>query len=128
MIHRALMGSLERFFGILIEHYSGAFPLWLSPVQVMVLTIADRHIDYASDVAARLKKEGIRTGLNIENEKIGHKIREATIRKIPYSIIIGDKEVSEGRLSIRRLKGEGMEPLTLEDLIKHLKEEINTRR
>lgn len=128
MIHRALMGSLERFFGILIEHYAGAFPLWLSPVQVAVLTIADRHIEYAKAVASKLKSEGIRVELNIDNEKIGHKIREATIRKIPYSIIIGDREISEGRLSIRRLKGESIGPLTEQDFIKHLKEEIKCRR
>lgn len=128
MIHRALMGSLERFFGILIEHYAGAFPLWLSPVQAAVLTIADRHIDYAREITSKLKKEGIRVELNADNEKIGHKIREATIKKIPYLIIIGDKEIAEGRLSIRRLKGEGIGPLTAEDLIKHLKEEIEARR
>ncbi len=128
MIHRALMGSLERFFGILIEHYAGAFPLWLSPVQAAVLTIADRHIDYAREITSKLKKEGIRVELNSDNEKIGHKIREATIKKIPYLIIIGDKEIAEGRLSIRRLKGEGIGPLTAEDLIKHLKEEIEARR
>lgn len=128
MIHRALMGSLERFFGILIEHYAGAFPVWLSPVQVAVLTIADRHIDYATRVAKRLRSEGIRVELNAENEKIGHKIRDATIRKIPYSIIIGDREVSEGRLSIRRFKGEAIGPLKEEDFINHLKEEIKTRR
>lgn len=128
MVHRALMGSLERFFGILIEHYGGAFPLWLSPLQVAVLTIADRHNDYAKAVASRLKDEGIRVELNTDNEKIGHKIREATIRKIPYSIIIGDKEITEGRLSVRRLKGDGMGPLTVEELINHLKEEIKARR
>lgn len=128
MIHRALMGSLERFFGILIEHYAGAFPLWLSPVQVAVLTIADRHIDYAREITSTLKKEGIRVELNADNEKIGHKIREATIKKIPYLIIIGDKEIAEGKLSIRRLKGEGISPLTAEDLIKYLKEEIKARR
>lgn len=128
MIHRALMGSLERFFGILIEHYAGAFPLWLSPVQVAVLTIAERHVDYARAIVTRLKAEGIRVELNADNEKIGHKIREATIRKIPYSIIIGDKEISEGRLSIRKLKGDAMSPLTEEEFINYLKEEIKTRR
>ncbi len=128
MIHRALMGSLERFFGILIEHYGGAFPLWLSPVQVAILTIADRHNDYAMEVTSRLRAEGIRVELNTENEKIGHKIREATIRKVPYSIIIGDKEIAEGRLSIRRLKGDSIGPLTEEEFVRHLKEEINSRR
>lgn len=128
MIHRALMGSLERFFGILVEHYAGAFPLWLAPVQVAVLTIAERHSDYASGVAGRLKAEGIRVDLNIDNEKIGHKIREATIRKVPYLVIIGDREVSEAKLSIRKLSGESLEPMTDNNFLSLLEEEIKLRR
>lgn len=128
MIHRALMGSLERFFGILVEHYAGAFPLWLAPVQVAVLTIAERHSDYASGVAGRLKAEGIRVDLNVDNEKIGHKIREATIRKVPYLVIIGDREVSEAKLSIRRLSGESLEPMTDNNFSSLLEEEIKLRR
>jgi threonyl-tRNA synthetase len=128
MIHRALMGSLERFFGILVEHYAGAFPLWLSPVQVSLLTIAERHGEYASKVAERLKREGVRTELNTANEKIGHKIREATIRKVPYLGIIGDKEVSEARLSVRRRNGEDLGSMTEEDLLGRLKEDIRLRR
>lgn len=128
MIHRALMGSLERFFGILIEHYAGAFPVWLAPVQVTVLTIAERHSEYASQVAERLKADGIRTELNPDNEKIGHKIREATIRKIRYSVIIGDKEIAESKLSVRRLSGENLGSMTPEDFLNLVKEDITFRR
>jgi threonyl-tRNA synthetase len=128
MIHRALMGSLERFFGILIEHYAGAFPVWLAPVQASVLTIAERHGEYATRVAERLKTEGIRTGLNLDNEKIGHKIRGATIRKVPYLVIIGDKEISEGTLALRRRNGEDLGAVTQENFITMIKEDIRLRR
>ncbi|HXX53839.1 MAG TPA: threonine--tRNA ligase [Thermodesulfovibrionales bacterium] len=128
MIHRALMGSLERFFGILIEHYAGAFPVWLAPVQVSVLTIAERHGEYGIKVVERLKAEGIRTGLNSDNEKIGHKIRGATIRKVPYLVIIGDKEVSEGTLSLRRRNGEDLGAVTPENFIAMIEEDIRLRR
>ncbi|HWR57598.1 MAG TPA: threonine--tRNA ligase [Thermodesulfovibrionales bacterium] len=127
MIHRALMGSLERFFGILVEHYAGVFPLWLAPVQVAVLTIAERHADYASKVAERLRAEGIRTELDLANEKIGHKIRETTIRKIHYSVIIGDKEISEARLSVRKRNGEDLGPMTTEEFLGLIKEVIKRR-
>jgi threonyl-tRNA synthetase len=128
MIHRALMGSLERFFGILIEHYAGAFPVWLAPVQASVLTIAERHGEYATAVAERLKAEGIRVGLNLDNEKIGHKIRGATIRKVPYLVIIGDKEISGGTLSLRRRNGEDLGAVTQENFIAMIKEDIRLRR
>jgi threonyl-tRNA synthetase len=128
MIHRALMGSLERFFGILIEHYAGAFPVWLSPVQVIILTIAERHADYASAVGGRLKAQGIRAALNLDNEKIGHKIREATIRKVPYLVIIGDKEVSEGTLSLRRQNGENLGSMTEGNFTGLVREDITLRR
>ena len=128
MIHRALMGSLERFFGILIEHYAGSFPLWLAPVQAAVLTIAERHGEYAAAVAARLKAGGIRTELDTENEKIGHKIRTATIRKIPYLVIIGDKEIAEEKLSVRKKSGENLPSMTAEDFLTLIGEEITLRR
>ena len=128
MIHRALMGSLERFFGILIEHYAGAFPVWLAPAQVSVLTIAERHGEYATKVAESLKAEGIRTVLNLDNEKIGHKIRGATIRKVPYLVIIGDKEISEGTLSLRRRNGEDLGAMTQENFITMIQEDIRLRR
>ena len=128
MIHRALMGSLERFFGILIEHYAGVFPVWLAPTQASVLTIAERHAEYATQVAERLKAEGVRTGVNLDNEKIGHKIRGATIRKVPYLVIIGDKEISEGTLSLRRRNGEDLGAMTQENFIAMIKEDIRLRR
>ncbi|RMG03380.1 MAG: threonine--tRNA ligase [Nitrospirae bacterium] len=127
MIHRALMGSLERFFGILIEHYAGAFPLWLSPVQVGVITVAERHIPKAEEVLSTLKANGIRAQGFFENEKVGYKIRQVSIRKIPYSVIIGDKEVEAGRYPVRKRGGEQSGPHALEDIVNSLKEEIRER-
>lgn len=102
MIHRAIFGSVERFIGILIEHYGGAFPLWLSPVQVNLIPIADTHIDYAYEVAAELKKAGIRASVDERNEKLGYKIRESQVKKIPYTFVVGDKEVADGKVSVRK--------------------------
>lgn len=127
MIHRALMGSLERFFGILIEHYAGAFPLWLAPVQIGILTIAERHSDYALKTADTLKLNGIRIETNLENEKIGYKIRETTIRKVPYLVIIGDKELDENKLTVRKRNGENMGSFTIDELIEIIKTEIGSR-
>jgi len=128
MIHRALMGSLERFFGILIEHYAGAFPLWLAPVQVAILTIAERHNESAINLHKYLKENGIRSDLGIENEKIGYKIRKVTLKKVPYMVIIGDKEVAENRYTVRKRDGENIGPFEREALLALLKEEINSRR
>ena len=127
MIHRALMGSLERFFGILIEHYAGAFPLWLAPVQVEVLTIAERHADHAIALSEKLRSEGIRTELNIDNEKIGYKIRSATVRKVPFLIIIGDKEVSEKKVTVRKRSGENIGPFTTDEFIGMIKDKEKDR-
>ena len=128
MIHRALMGSLERFFGVLIEHYAGAFPLWLSPVQVSVLTIAERHDAYAEKIVSELSSQGIRVELDTDSEKIGNKVRKSSVRKIPYSVIIGDKEVDDNKVTVRRRNGENIGPFTLDELISFLFEEINSRR
>lgn len=128
MVHRALMGSLERFFGVLIEHYAGVFPLWLAPVQVEILTIADRHSDYALRVAGRLKADGIKVRINLENEKIGHKIRNATIKKVPYLVIIGDKELIENRLAVRKRSGENIGQFTIEGFIGIIKREIDSKQ
>ncbi len=128
MIHRALMGSLERFFGVLIEHYAGAFPLWLAPIQVSLLTIAERHSSYAEELALELKKSDIRAELDTDNEKIGNKIRKSTIRKIAYSVIIGDKEVSGKKVPLRMRNGKNLGPYSPEELISFLKDEINSRR
>jgi threonyl-tRNA synthetase len=127
MIHRALMGSLERFFGVLIEHYAGAFPVWLAPVQVKILTIAERHADYAVSLSETLKAEGIRTELDIENEKIGYKIRNATVMKIPYLFIIGDREVSEKKVTVRKRTGENAGPFTVEEFIGIIKKKMSSK-
>lgn len=128
MVHRALMGSLERFFGILIEHYAGAFPLWLSPVQASVLTIAERHSPFALEVLSMLREGGIRAEAETGNEKIGYKIRETTMRKVPYLVIIGDREVSEGVLTVRRRSGENIGPFKTAEFKAMLEDEIRLRR
>jgi threonyl-tRNA synthetase len=106
MIHRALMGSFERFIGILIEHYAGEFPLWLTPVQAVVLPIADRHAEYADRVARELRDTGLRVEVDARTESIGRKIRENELRKIPYLLVVGDSEVESGEVAVRR-HGEG---------------------
>ena len=107
MVHRALLGSLERFFGILIEHYAGAFPFWLAPVQVMLLPISDRHNEAAHQLQARLMQENIRVKADLRNEKVNVKVRKAQLEKIPYMVILGDKEVENGTLAVRnRFQGD----------------------
>lgn len=108
MIHRALMGSLERFFGVLIEHYAGAFPTWLAPVQALVMTITDKHISYADGVLEKLRKAGIRAEIDKRNEKIGYKIREAQMQKAPYMLVIGDKEMENKGVAVRKRNGEDL--------------------
>lgn len=128
MIHRALMGSLERFFGILIEHYAGAFPLWLAPVQVSVLTIAERHASFASGLLKYLREHDIRVEANFENEKIGYKIRQSTMAKVPYALIIGDREAETGLIAARKRNGENLEPMVKESLLALLREEVLSRK
>ena len=117
MIHRALLGSLERFMGVLIEHYAGAFPLWLAPVQAVVIPIADRHTEYAENVAARLKTEGFRVDVDSRNEKTGYKIREAQLQKIPYMLVVGDREAEAGQVSVRSRAEGDKGAVPVDDLI-----------
>ncbi len=105
VIHRAIFGSFERFIALLIEHFAGAFPLWLAPVQAVVLPIADRHAAYAAQVTAELVAAGLRAGLDDRQEKIGYKIREAQLQKVPYMLVVGDKEVAEATVSVRSRQG-----------------------
>jgi len=105
VIHRAIFGSFERFIALLIEHYAGAFPLWLAPLQAIVLPIADRHLPYAAEVRARLESGGLRADLDERQEKIGYKIREAQLQKVPYMLVIGDREAAEGTVSVRSRAG-----------------------
>jgi len=128
MIHRALMGSLERFFGILIEHYAGAFPLWLSPTQVSILTISEGHIEYARSIMETLVREGLRVDMDTRNEKLSYKVREATLLKTPYLCIIGDKEMAGRTVNVRKRGGETLGEMSLVKLKTILKEEITNRR
>ena len=128
MIHRALMGSLERFFGCLIEHFAGAFPTWLAPVQVRILTITDNHIKYAEEISEFLKKDGIRVELDSRNEKVGFKIREAQTSKIPYMLIIGDKEIKDKEVAVRKRKEKKTETMDSEDFISKLNKEIISKK
>ena len=125
MLHRAILGSFERFIGILIEHYEGAFPLWLAPVQVAVLNITDRQQEYAQVLAKTLKKQGFRVELDLRNEKIGFKIREHTIQRIPYLVVLGDREVETETVTVRTRAGDDLGSMTLEQLTDILQEEAS---
>ena len=127
MIHRACFGSFERFIGILIEHYAGAFPMWLSPVQIKVMSITDRSTDYAASVAESLIEAGLRVETDFRNEKIGFKIREAQMHKIPYMLVIGDKEVEAGLLSVRTRSGGDEGTVSLEEFVKKCKNEVKSK-
>ncbi len=127
MIHRTVLGSLERYIGILIEHYAGAFPLWLAPVQVVVLPIADRHVTYASEIVGKLRSRGIRAEINQERETTANKIRKAWQMKIPYMIIVGDNEQNSNTLSVRSLSGKDERGLDLKQVIDDLLDEIESK-
>lgn len=118
MIHRALLGSLERFFGILIEHYAGAFPVWLSPLQVMIIPIADRHIGYAQSVAGKLFHAGLRVKVDDRSDRMNAKIRDAQKEKIPYMLIVGDTEIEEQKVAVRRRNGDNPGPISIDEFIK----------
>jgi threonyl-tRNA synthetase len=120
MIHRAIFGSLERFIGILIEHYAGIFPLWLSPIQVVVMNIADRQAEYAQKIAKSLQKSGIRVTLDLRNEKIGFKIREQTLQRIPYLLILGDREVQSETVAVRTRAGDDLGSMTVAAFVEAL--------
>ncbi len=128
MLHRAIVGSLERFIGILIEHHAGAFPTWLAPVQAVVLTITDRQAPYAREVEARLKSAGLRVRADLRNEKITYKIREHSLQKLPVQLIVGDKEMEAKTVAVRSRSGEDLGAMSLEDLIARLGDEVAARR
>jgi len=128
MLHRAILGSLERFIGILIEQHAGTFPLWLSPIQVMVINIASRHEKYAEQVRQELEKQGYRVKIDLRNEKIGFKIREHSMQRVPYLLIIGDKEIENQTIAVRSQKGEDLGSLSIEDLTEMLSKEIANKK
>jgi len=127
VIHRAIFGSFERFIAILIEHYAGAFPLWLSPIQAIVLPIADRHLDYARSVRDELREAGLRVDLDDRQEKIGYKIREAQLQKVPYMLVVGDREVTERTVSVRSRTGGDLGPTSAAGFVKRARNEIETK-
>jgi threonyl-tRNA synthetase len=127
MIHRALFGSWERFFGLLIEHYAGAFPTWLAPVQVKIIPVADRHLEHARQIEKDVKMRGVRVEVDDRSERMNLKIRQAQLEKIPYMIIIGDKEVSDNTVSVRRRSGEQLPAQPLETFLANLVAEITSR-
>jgi threonyl-tRNA synthetase len=126
MIHRALLGSIERFFGILIEHFEGKFPLWLAPNQVSILSIGDSQAEYGEFIHDNLKKEGFRVELDLRNEKIGSKIRDHTLKKVPYLVIVGDKEVENNILSVRSQNGKDLGKMDLDKFLGILRQELKT--
>jgi threonyl-tRNA synthetase len=124
MLHRVVFGSIERFIGILIEHYAGAFPTWLAPVQVKLLPIADNHKQYAEKLKSELEKNGIRVELDDRQEKIGYKIREAQLQKIPYMLVLGDKEVEANAVGVRSRKDGDIGQMKLQDFIEKVQKEV----
>jgi threonyl-tRNA synthetase len=126
MIHRALLGSIERFIGVLIEHYSGAFPLWLAPTQAVLIPITDRNLDYVNAVAEQLQAAGIRAKVDDGSDRMGAKIRDAEKLKIPYMLVVGDREQEAGTVAPRLRSGAQLDPISVDELIARMSEEIQT--
>jgi len=127
MVHRALFGSIERFFGVLLEHYAGAFPVWLSPVQTVMIPIAERHVDYANKVADQLKAAGVRVQVDSRNEKMNAKIREHAMQKVPFLLVVGDKESEAGRVNVRIRGKEKTEDMPAAEFVEKIKKLIAER-
>ena len=128
MIHRTLLGSMERFFGVLIEHFEGKFPLWLAPTQIMILTISDSQNNYAEKIFEKLKNIGFRVKIDLRNEKIGSKIRDHTLKRVPYFIILGNKEVELDQISVRTQKGDDLGAMSVDQFIKKLTKETTSKK
>jgi threonyl-tRNA synthetase len=128
MIHRAVLGSLERFIGILTEEYAGFFPTWLAPNQVVVINITDKQAEYSKKVVKKLKESGFRAKSDLRNEKIGFKIREHTLRRIPYMLVVGDKEMESGQVSVRTRRGDDLGTMSIEDFTKHLAGDVKSKQ
>ncbi|HTE85601.1 MAG TPA: threonine--tRNA ligase, partial [Dehalococcoidia bacterium] len=124
MLHRAVMGSTERFLGLLIEHYAGAFPVWLAPVQATLIPIADRHVEYARGVQERLQTAGLRSEIDSRSERMNAKIRQAQLEKVPYMLVVGDKEEETDTVAVRLRNGENLGPIPLQDCIDRMLDEV----
>ena len=127
MLHRVVYGSIERFIGILIENYAGAFPVWLAPVQARILPITDNHRDYADKLREKMFALGIRVEVDSRNEKMGYKIREAQVKKIPYALVVGDQEVQEHTVNVRRYGEKDSQTMCADDFIALVQEKIRTK-
>ena len=127
MLHRAILGSLERFIGILIEHHAGAMPLWLAPVQAVVMNISEGQAEYAAEATARLRKAGFRVEADLRNEKINYKIREHSVQKLPYQIVIGEKEKAAGLVAVRARGGQHLGQMSLDSLIERWLREVEAK-
>jgi threonyl-tRNA synthetase len=127
MIHRALLGAMERFMGVLIEHYGGAFPTWLAPVQAMVIPIADRHQEYATEVRSQLSEAGIRCETDMRNERMNAKIREAQLQKVPYMLVVGDREAQAKAAAVRLRSGEDLGAMPVEEVKSRILAEVQSR-
>jgi threonyl-tRNA synthetase len=124
MLHRAILGSFERFIGILIEHYEGAFPTWLAPEQAIILNITDNQAQYSQKVAETLKNNGFRVNCDLRNEKIGFKIREHTLQRIPYLLVVGNKEVEDNTVAVRTRSGVDLGVMSIDDFVTLLSDDI----
>ncbi|WP_337549187.1 threonine--tRNA ligase, partial [Dysosmobacter welbionis] len=127
MVHRVVLGSVERFIGVITEHFAGAFPVWLNPVQVKVLPITDRALEYADQIAKQLDAAGFRVEVDGRNEKIGKKIREATLEKIPYMLVVGDRDMENQTVSVRLRTGEDLGAMSVADFAARLKQDVDTK-
>ncbi len=129
MLHRAIFGSIERFFGILIEHYAGAFPLWLAPKQIEIIPVNNEyHLEYSNQIKTQLEKEGFRVSVDDRDEKLGYRLREAQVMKVPVQIIIGDKEIENNNINVRRYGSREQNAFETEDFIKLLHEEVASKK
>jgi threonyl-tRNA synthetase len=127
MLHRAILGSLERFIGILIEEHEGKFPLWLAPVQVVIMNITDAQAEYCKNLQQSLAQQGFKVELDLRNEKIGYKIREHTLQRVPYMLVIGDRELEHNQVAVRTRSGEDLGSMALDALVDRLTGEIASR-
>jgi len=127
MLHRAIVGSMERFIGILLENWAGALPTWLAPVQAVVMTITDQHKDYARGISQVLKKQGLRVEEDLRSDKIGYKIREHSLQKIPYLVVVGEKEKQAGQVAVRARGGRDLGVMPLQAFLEKIGEDVSAR-
>ena len=128
MLHRALLGSIERFMGILIEHFAGKFPLWLSPVQIQIIPVSEKFYEYAEDLRKKFKEKGFRVEIDERAEKVGYKIRQAQLKKINYMLVVGEQEMESGLLSVRKRNGQEIKDVKFDDFVRDLQEEVDSKR